>query len=136
MIKSIGIDSIEINRFNSWHTYSPQSLSKIFLPHETAYCISNTTKSAERFAIRFAAKEAFLKALSTVIAHQKIPNLLTVCKNVGVEHSPSGSPFLIVNWTSFGPLLVSPEQMTVHVSLTHTKTIATAFVILEQLKNI
>ena len=59
MVKGIGIDSIEIARFRLWHTYSYRQLSRIFSSEEIDYCLSNIIKSSERFAVRFAAKEAF-----------------------------------------------------------------------------
>lgn len=64
MVLGIGIDSVDIARFEQWHTYSHKKLLRVFSPAEIAYSLENPTKSAERFAVRFAAKEALFKALT------------------------------------------------------------------------
>lgn len=132
MIQAIGIDSIEINRFAHWHTYQQTSLLKIFSPDEIAYCVSNSAKSAERFAVRFAAKEAFYKAFSTMIAPQSLP-LLTICKNISIVHSDQRVPQFHIKWDYLWKTVsIASKSLQVHVSLTHSRTMATAFVIFEQ----
>ena len=62
MIVGIGIDSVEINRFKNWKTYQYVKLRRIFSENEIAYCLAAPTKIDERFALRFAAREAFLSS--------------------------------------------------------------------------
>ena len=79
MILGIGIDSVEIKRFEPWTSYSKNRLARIFSEHEITYSLSNPKKAAERLAARFAAKEAFFKALSQSFPDNGI-NLLTRMK--------------------------------------------------------
>jgi phosphopantetheine--protein transferase-like protein len=132
MIQAVGIDSVEIIRFNAWKNYSEKKLLKLFLPHEIAYCLSNSQKSAERFAVRFAAKEAFLKAFSSLTAATQPLSLLTICKNVSIKHSENNVPYLLIEWNNL--IKLSPSVQTTyitHISLTHTKNTATAMVVIE-----
>ena len=91
MILGIGIDSVEIERFAHWHTYSDHSLSRIFSAEEIAYCRANPVLATQRFAVRFAAREALYKALSTAAPGNTIP-FLTLCRAVTITHSASGAP--------------------------------------------
>jgi len=133
MIVGVGIDSIEIERFNQWHTYAIGTLGRIFSSSEIDYCLSISAKSAERFAARFAAREAFYKALSGVNPARQIP-FLKVCKNINLEKAANGYQQMNVKWQS---LLEHTEetysQLKVHLSLTHNQAQAFAFVILERL---
>lgn len=146
MILGIGIDVIEIDRFAHWHTYSHAQLQRIFSPAEIAYCMSVSTKSAERFAARFAAREALWKALCQAYPDHTVP-FLTLCRAVEVAHSPRGVPYFNIISKSKAPGLSAilsaialvkeeaPEgdgwnKRRGELSLSHTKTIATAMVIL------
>ncbi len=120
MIIGIGIDSIEIDRFKEWHTYSDAQLLRIFSQEEIDYCRANPIKSAERFAVRFAAREALFKALPQPIS------FLRLCKAVSIKKDPHGKPIIFLN-----EKLINLENCKAWLSLTHTKTIATAMVILE-----
>lgn len=123
MILGIGIDSIEIARFAHWHTYSKKKLLRIFSDQEIDYCLSVPAKSAERFAARFAAREAFFKAYSLWQPNHKIPFLI-FCKVAKIVKD-NGIPSIVLN-----PQLGSCK---IFVSLSHSQTVATAFVILEQI---
>ena len=134
MILGIGIDSVEVNRFADWHTKTAEQLHNIFSTDEIAYCLSgNTQTSAERFAARFAAREAFFKALHAMCATLKIKhntNLFSTNKLVYVERTEHGMPVLHVDWLSLLPNVTTLPK--VHISLTHTKDLASAFVIIEK----
>lgn len=123
MVNSVGIDIVEIKRFAHWSTYPPSVLKRIFSACEIAYCLSNEKRSAERFAVRFAAREAVFKALSS--AHTTPIIFLTLCKAMYITHSPTGSPHVIVDWKS-----LNIPSGTVHCSLSHTQTVAAAFIVL------
>jgi holo-[acyl-carrier protein] synthase len=132
MILGIGIDSIEIDRFLHWHKFSAKALKKVFAESEIAYCLENNIKSAERFAVRFAAKEAFFKALSQALPEKQFSNS-TVFKNVVVIKEANGRPLLKVQWENFlHENLEWAKNLQIHCSLTHTKTTATAIVIIEK----
>ena len=129
MIYGIGIDSVEIKRLAHWRYYKKSTLLKIFLPAELDYCLSNPLKSAERFAVRFAAKEAFLKAFYFICDVQK-PSLITICKNIEITKNLE-MPGLIIFGTLQQYTTIALSLVKAHISLTHTKNIATALVILE-----
>ena len=63
MIIGIGVDIVDVKRFESIiYRWRERFLRRIFTESEIRYC--NTKKHpAQRFATRFAAKEAFIKAL-------------------------------------------------------------------------
>lgn len=128
MILGIGIDSVEISRFNEWHTYPLQSLRRIFSHQEIEYCLSSQTRSAERFAARFAAREALLKALSQTFPNQSFA-LLSLCKAVTIHKMPNNSPYLTITWRTIG--LADRPDIQPLISWTHTATTATAIVMLQ-----
>lgn len=65
MIVGLGIDIAEIDRIEqAIARHGRGFLERIFTPAEIAYC-QRHRNSAERFAGRFAAKEAAMKALGT-----------------------------------------------------------------------
>lgn len=65
MILGIGIDMIEVPRVAAaLDRFGDRFLRRIFTPDEIRYCDSKANR-AERYAGRFAAKEAALKAIGT-----------------------------------------------------------------------
>lgn len=135
MIIGIGIDSVEIDRFVNFHSFfSRTSLSKIFHSYEIDYCLHVEKKIAERFAVRFAVKEAFLKAISHCWNQKKELSLFNICKNVSIINAQSGMPELVVEWNNLLPFLtIQTVPLKAHISLTHCTSIATAYVILEKI---
>ena len=129
MILGIGMDSVETIRFAHWHRYSVHQLTSLFSPEEIRWCLQHTVKSAERFAVRFAVKEAFFKALS-VMTPTHGHSLRSLCKKVRLT-SLASVPHLEVDWNAILP----PHTLSLktHVSLTHTARTASAVVIIEQL---
>jgi len=129
MILGIGIDIIDIERFADWHTYSPRRLSRVFSANEQDYCRSVTAKSAERFAARFAAKEALYKALSPYALTP--PPLLLFCTKTEITSGPTGprmsiEPTFLQN--HYQPIVLPAK---IFLSLSHAKTSACAMIALE-----
>ena len=118
----IGIDAVEIERFTHFHSYSKKRLARLFSPEEIDYCLQNPAKSAERFAARFAAKEALYKALTQFLGKPPCP-LFSLCKNVSILNKPH--PTFVVDWDT-----INSPQKSVQVSITHTKGLAFAQVLL------
>ncbi len=120
---TVGIDTVEIARFNEWTNYSRERLSKIFSEDEITYCLEEPAKSAERMAVRFAAKEAFYKAVTTLLREpQPFMYVGSLCK---VIKQNNGNPGLEVDWQALGI-----AKYNVQISLTHTSELATAIVII------
>ncbi len=128
MILAMGIDAVEIARFTDWTTRPRKQLERIFTHEELEYCLSNRAKTPERLAARFAAKEAFYKALHIMLPDQKLP-LFTVCKNVMVKKQTNGSPFLGINNEYFKDFSLRYSKL--HLSITHTTTTAIAIILIE-----
>ncbi len=124
MIKGIGIDVIEIERFAHWHTYAIKQLKRIFSDKEIDYCLSVPALSAERFAARFAAREAAYKAVCQAYTDFKMP-FLTFCHAITIEHTP---PIMIINWLGIG---ISCSDPTLFLSMSHSKTTACALVVID-----
>lgn len=60
----IGVDIVEISRFESILHKNPAFIHKMFTDEERAYCQASS-RPAAHYACRFAAREAVLKALGT-----------------------------------------------------------------------
>ena len=124
MILGIGTDLIEIDRIaNSVARFGDRFLQKIFTPGEIAYCLAKKT-SAESLAARFAAKEAGAKALGTGIS-RGIGWL-----EIEVQRLPGQRPTLHLT----GRAAEWAQRLgggRLSLSLTHTRELAMAVVILE-----
>lgn len=130
MIQGIGIDIIEIDRFTHWHTFQSAQLQRIFSIAEIAYCLEYEKLSAERFAVRFAAREAFYKAIQAAYPKTSL-SFLTSCRAVYLAHNQQGIPQLSINWELLSARTSPIRPLISHVSLSHSRTIATAIVVLE-----
>ena len=133
MIVGIGIDSVEIARFAHWYEHPESKLLRLFTLDEISYCLDNPVKQAERFAARFAAKEAFFKAFCSMAPTNKLP-LSAIVGAVEVKKETNGNVFLQVDWPFLLNNLMNYQGIQIHLSLTHTEKIATAFIILEKME--
>ena len=124
MIEGIGIDMIEVERIKHNIEKDAGFKEMIFSENEIIYCESKTNKF-EHYAARFAAKEAFFKALGTGW------NEGTHFNEVEVMHNENVKPEIKL----FGETqttLATLEIIKISVSLSHLKTLATAVVIIEK----
>ena len=88
MIVGLGLDITEVDRIQAAiHRHGRAFLERIFTPSEIAYCEKHRNQ-AERFAGRFAAKEAAMKALGTGWARG------VRWVDIEVVREPSGKPTL------------------------------------------
>ncbi len=122
MICGIGIDLIEIARVEAMLARWPDRfVERVFTPEEIALCESRTNR-ASAFAARFAAKEAFSKALGTGVDKD------FSWKDFAVGHQSNGSPMAVLS-----PRLAARlKNVKIHFSLSHSDHYATAVVILER----
>lgn len=125
---SIGTDITDVNRFKNWHKYKEATLSKIFSKPEIAYCKSNLTKSAERFAARFAAREAIYKMLNPYLI--KPLGFLELNKFLSIDVNPYPKVTLSRDLL----LLLNLKDINISLSWTHSKNIAFATAILYTIK--
>ncbi|MBN2184219.1 MAG: holo-ACP synthase [Candidatus Krumholzibacteriota bacterium] len=124
MIIGIGIDSVSITRImNLIDRYGERFLGKIFTEDEIEES-SGRHDYAQFFAARFAAREAFFKALGTGWGRG------ISLKEAGVVKDVHGKPGFSFSGTAAAAL--EKKGVTVsHLSLTHDGEYAQAFVILE-----
>ncbi len=124
MILGIGTDLAEVPRIKrSIDQYGDRFLNRIYTQAERAYA-SHKANAAERFAARFAAKEAGMKAIGTGWSRG------VTWKDFEVVNEPSGRPTLLLS----GVALRIATQMgmrRISISLTHTSEMAFAVVVLE-----
>jgi holo-[acyl-carrier protein] synthase len=124
MIVGSGIDLIEIERIqHSVDRFGERFLNRVYTAGEQAYCLRKRF-AAESFAARFAAKEAGAKALGTGISQGV--NWL----EIEVVREPSGRPTLRFHGRAAERALRMGVARAA-VSLTHTKDLAMASVVLE-----
>jgi holo-[acyl-carrier protein] synthase len=123
MILGTGIDIIEVERvaFSTGRNSGFREL--VFSEREIEYCESKASPF-QHYAARFAAKEAFLKAIgrgwdSGLALHE-----------IEIVHAANGKPQLLLSGKT-AAALESLNIRTMHVSLSHLKTYASAVVILE-----
>ena len=118
----IGIDTVEVQNFRKKsYTQTGRILREFFSEHEIRYCFTKKDP-AQHLAARFAAKEAAWKALA---GSKKIHmHLFTFLKLAEIRNDDDGAPRLILS----GML----KRHKVLVSLTHTRSLATAMVLLQK----
>lgn len=120
---SVGTDIVEISRIGqAIARFGRSFLEKIFTASEIEYC-STLANHNQSFAARFAAKEAFSKALEVGIGKQ------LGWRDVSVQNTISGKPTLILSPAAQN-LMKNFRFRAAKISLSHTKTLAQAVVIL------
>ena len=125
MIYGIGIDLVEIERLQRAITRTgARLLERLYTDVEQAYCGTHSSPYA-CYAARFAAKEAFLKALGTGLRqHMR-------WRDMEVWRDDLGKPGLRL----YGYLheqCIAADIRHIHLSLSHSATCAIAQVILER----
>ena len=125
MVIGIGTDVAEIERIErSIARYGERFLERVFTAGERAYCLRKKG-SAESFAARFAAKEAASKALGTGISRGVSWQEFEVRREPGQRPTMhlSGRAAELAQWLGVSR---------VSLSLTHTRKLAMAVVVMEQ----
>jgi len=122
MIAGIGVDVIHVNRMERWRKL-PGLLERYFHPDELSAAMAKGSGIELSLAARFAAKEAFGKALGTGLAG-------IVLKDIMVKNRHNGQPEIIVFGTALDALKQSGAAH-IHLSLTHERDNAIAMVVLE-----
>ena len=123
MIVGIGTDIIEIARIKkSIGEYGERFLKRIFTDTEIKYCEQFNDTKYLHYAARFAAKEAFSKAIGTGITEG------FKFTEVGVRNEKSGKPLIEL----FGGTAMKWGDCITFITLSHTDNNALAFLIIEQ----
>src|ERR1017187_6971484 len=119
-----GIDIAEVHRIKATiERFGRRFLGRVFTPDEVRYCESKANK-AERYAGRFAAKEAAMKAIGTGWSRG------VTWQDVEVRRAPGGRPSLVFHRKA-AEYFQKLGAVRVQLSITHTEQLAMAQVILE-----
>ena len=128
MIVGIGSDLCNIERIqNSLDRFGERFVTRVFTDIERAKAERRVLTRAATYAKRFAAKEAFSKAVGTGFRRG------VFMKDIGVVNAPSGAPTLALSGGAKARLdaLTPPgHAIEVHLTLTDDHPWAQAFVIL------
>lgn len=125
MIFGTGVDIVEIARFERFLEQGNDSLfQRLFTAGEIAYC-SGKKRSAQHYALRFAAKESFLKALGTGLREG------LSWQDIEVANDPLGKPELRLYRRAL-ELFREAGLSSCFLSLSHDAGCAIAMVVLER----
>jgi len=122
MILGIGIDVVRVERIRRWEDV-PGLYERYFHPREIETARKNGKGGVLSLAARFAAKEAFGKAVGSGVGSFGL-------KEIEVVNDPRGKPELRL----YGKALEAFDRCggrRVHVSLTHEEDNAVAMVVVE-----
>lgn len=115
-----GVDIVETSRIRDViEAHGVTFLERCFTPAERAYSERGKRRRIEHYAVRFAAKEAVLKALGTGWRDG------IQWRDVEVLRLPSGRPTLLLSGRA-GEVAVEMGVVDWHLSLSHTEAYAVA----------
>jgi holo-[acyl-carrier protein] synthase len=124
MIVGLGMDITEVDRIEAAiRRHGRSFLERVFTPNEIAYCEKHRNR-AERFAARFAAKEAAMKALGTGWARG------VRWVDIEVMREPTGKPTLRLSGAS-RTIADGLGVRNIALTITHSGNMALAEVIFE-----
>lgn len=122
MVLGIGIDVVQVERIRRWKEV-PGMYDRYFHPQEIETARQNGRRGVLSLAARFAAKEAFGKALGTGVEGFAL-------RDVEVVNDPRGKPELRLHGNAPRALAAFGGRR-VHVSLSHEDDNAIAMVVIE-----
>ena len=123
MIYGIGIDIVKIERIKKAHEkWGRRFFEKILTENELAYCFKKQVPYPS-LAVRFAAKEALIKAIGAEISVNM--------KDMEILNDDRGRPSMKVK-NNLAEFFREKRIMQTHLSLSHEKEYAVACVVLEK----
>ena len=122
MISGIGVDIVQVRRMKRWLEV-PGLPERYFHQDELSASFAKGKRAGESLAGRFAAKEAFGKALGTGLAGIELKDIIVV-------NNRNGKPDIKVTGTALSTLGQNGAD-TVHLSISHERDNAVAMVVLE-----
>ena len=121
-VRGVGVDAVDVVRFRRVIERRPGIVDRLFTETEQAYA-QRGRDPGPRLAVRFAAKEAVLKALGVGVGAAGF-------RDVEVVRADNGEPGVVLSGRA-AALSVGRGVHRWHLSLTHTETIAVATVVAE-----
>jgi holo-[acyl-carrier protein] synthase len=118
----IGVDLVEVDRMRRTLARTPALVERLFTDAERAYC-ERRRDPTERFAARFAAKEAVMKALGVGLG-------AVGWHEVEVVRAESGRPSLALSGRA-ADLAAELGVVRWHLTMSHTSRVAEAIAVAE-----
>ncbi|MCB0995083.1 MAG: holo-ACP synthase [Acidimicrobiales bacterium] len=116
----VGTDIVDVDRMRTALNRTPRLRERLFRPDEREYA-ERVADPAKRYAARFAAKEATLKALGRGLG--EVPLF-----DIEVVRSESGAPAIVLHDAAVGAASSAGVHQ-LELSLTHTDLVAHAIVV-------
>jgi holo-[acyl-carrier protein] synthase len=116
----IGNDLVDIDRFRKALERTPSLRERLFTVAERSYADARSDPT-ERYAVRFAAKEAVMKALSVGLGEIQM-------RDIEVRRAESGAPEIVLHGTA-AELAATKGVRRWLVTLSHSDTVAQAIVV-------
>lgn len=125
MIFGIGTDIIEVKRMQKHLDGNDALKTKLFTKAEQNYSEKGKVTVWQRYAARFASKEAFFKALGTGYRFGM------AFHEIEVKNDELGKPYIEPHG-KVKDFLKEQKVTEIHLSISHVKEMANAFVVLEK----
>jgi holo-[acyl-carrier protein] synthase len=125
VITGLGVDIVEIERMRDALVRHPRMKERLFSAEERAYC-DKRSKPEVHYALRFAAKEAVLKALGTGFSGMRFTDVEVIRENSG-RPVPRLSGRAAERAEELGIV-----EMHLSLSFTHSTAVASAVAITEE----
>jgi holo-[acyl-carrier protein] synthase len=121
----VGVDLVDLDRFAGILERRSRFVTRVYTAREQEYCdqAKAAAKRVERYAVRFAAKEAVMKALGVGLGSFAF-------RDVEVERSQSGDPTIALRGQA-AAIAAERGAGLWHVSLSHSDAVAIAVVAAE-----
>jgi len=116
----IGTDLVELDRFRRAMARTPRLLDRLFSPDERAYA-ERRRDPTERYAVRFAAKEAVMKAMGVGLWQFPL-------RDIEVVRADSGEPSVLLHGRA-AELARDRGVREWRLTLTHTASVAQAIAV-------
>ncbi len=116
----LGLDVVEIARMREILARTPSFAVRVFSKQEQEYCNSKPVPAVQ-YAMRFAAKEAVLKALGTGFSCG------VGVRDIEVKHNAKGKPYVVLSGRASEIANdMGIEEIPISLSYTHTEAVACA----------
>lgn len=123
-IVGIGLDVVEVPRARSMlERLGTRLLERTLSDEERAY-LATLADPAPALAARLAAKEAVYKALQVLPGSRPVG-----WRDIAVRRLPDGRPEVLL--TGRAAEVLAPHQVSIHISISHSRDVAAAVAILE-----